>query len=200
MAEPLSRREFATGLAAAAGAAVPLLAADPAKDPKPMTPAKPTEAEFARDYDAPKFQPGWKKPQINRLLVQDFVIYAHDNLAMVKKLLEKEPALLNAAMDWGGGDWETALGGASHMGQREIIEFLIEKGARVDLFAATALGLTDVVKGLLALQPALIDAKGPHGFGLHWHAHVGGEKAAAVMEHLQSLKKVDTSKYPKFGK
>jgi hypothetical protein len=35
---------------------------------------------------------------------QDFVIYAHADLDMVKKLLEKEPALLNATMDWGSGD------------------------------------------------------------------------------------------------
>jgi len=32
---------------------------------------------------------------------------------MIKKLLEREPLLLNASIDWGGGDWETALGGAS---------------------------------------------------------------------------------------
>jgi len=31
------------------------------------------------------------------LLVQDFVIYAHDNLDMVKKLLVKDANLLNAS-------------------------------------------------------------------------------------------------------
>ena len=101
---------------------------------------KPTEATFVRDYPAPKFLPAWKKPQLNRLLVQDFVIFAHSEFDMVKKLLEKEPALLNATIDWGGGDWETGLGGASHLGNREIAEYLISKGARIDLFAATMLG------------------------------------------------------------
>ena len=52
-----------------------------------------------------------KSPQINRLFVQDFVIYAHSELDMVKKLLDREPALLNAAMDWGSGDWETGSAG-----------------------------------------------------------------------------------------
>jgi len=73
----------------------------------------PVEAPMERDYDPPSFVPSWKKPQINRQLVQDFVIYAHSDLEMVKKLLEREPLLLNASIDWGGGDWETALGGAS---------------------------------------------------------------------------------------
>ncbi len=194
MSEPLSRRDFALAVGAVAGAvaAPAVVAADDKKEqPKP---AGPVEAEFARDYDAPKFTPGWKKPQVNRLLVQDFVIYAHSDLDMVKKLLAKEAALLNAAMDWGGGDWETALGAAAHMGRRDIAEYLIEQGARVDLFAAAMLGQLDVVKALLALQPKLIDAKGPHGFGLHWHANAGGEKAKAVLDHLQSVKKVELPK------
>ncbi len=191
MSDPVSRRQFAAAVGAVAGAAVvPVIAADPPKDAPPK-PAGPVEAAFTRDYDAPKFQPGWKKPQVNRLLVQDFVIYAHSDLAMVKKLLEKEPVLLNAAMDWGGGDWETGLGAAAHMGRRDIAEFLIEKGARPDLFAAAMLGQLDVVKGLLTLQPKLIDAKGPHGFSLHAHANAGGEKAKAVLDHLQSVKKVE---------
>lgn len=193
MSEPLSRRDFALAVGAVAGAAVvPAVAADEKKEPP-----KPTEAEFTRDYDPPKFQPGWKKPQINRLLVQDFVVFAHSDLDMVKKLLEKEPALLNAAMDWGGGDWETALGGASHMGRRDIAEHLIERGARVDLFAAAMLGQLEVVKALLTLQPKLIDAKGPHGFGLHWHANAGGEKAKEVLDYLQGVKKVELPKPPK---
>ncbi len=74
-------------------------------------PPHPIEASFDRDYPAPGFKPSWKKPQINRLFVQDFVIYAHSELDMVKKLLDKEPTLINAMMDWGGGDWESGLGG-----------------------------------------------------------------------------------------
>ena len=180
MSESLSRREFA----AVVGAGAIATTADAAE------PAKPVEAAFERDYEPPKFQPGWKKPQISRLLVQDFVIFGHSELDLVKKLLEKEPALLNAAVDWGGGDWETALGGASHVGNRAIAEFLIEKGARVDLFAAAMLGQLEVVKELLKLQPKLIDAKGPHGFGLHWHAKMGGREAASTLEYFQSVKEV----------
>ena len=190
MSDPISRRQFAALAAVTGAAVVPALAADPPK-PDAAKPAVPVEAEFTRDYTAPEFKPKWAKPQVNRLLVQDFVIYAHSDLAMVKKLLEKEPAVLNAAMDWGAGDWETGLGGASHMGRRDIAEFLIESGARVDLFAAAMLGQLEVVKALLTMQPKLIDAKGPHGFTLHWHAKAGGKESEKVLELLQGIKFID---------
>jgi hypothetical protein len=197
MSDPLSRRSFATlttGLVL--GATADLTAAQQPPKTDPPKPTGPTEAPFERDYAAPKFKPSWKRPQINRLLVQDFVIYAHSELDMVKKLLEKEPGLINATMDWGAGDWETGLGGASHMGRRDIVTFLLEQGARPDLFCATMLGQLDVVKALLTLQPKLIDAKGPHGFTLHFHAQVGGKDAAPVLDYLQSLKKLELKPVP----
>jgi hypothetical protein len=196
MSDPLTRRSFtavAAGLALGTGSG-PAAGQTPKTDPK--TPAVPTEAPFERDYPAPGFKPGWKKPQVNRLLVQDFVIYAHSDLAMTQKLLDKEPALLNATMDWGAGDWETGLGGASHMGRRDIALLLLERGARVDLFCAAMLGQLDVVKALLTLQPKLIDAKGPHGISLHAHAQWGGKDAEPVLAYLQSLKKVELKPNP----
>ncbi len=184
------RRQFAAfgaGLLVTGAA----MADEPKTDPKP---AGPVEAPFTRDYPAPKFQPSWKKPQIHRQMVQDFVMYGHGDLPMVKKLLQKEPALLNATVDWGGGDWESALGGASHIGHKETIHYLLEMGARPDLFTLAALGQLDALKALLTLQPKLIDAKGPHGLGLHLHASMGGADAAKTLEYLQSLKKVELKK------
>jgi len=194
MSDSMSRRLFA---AATAGLVVSSTGEVMAMDePKKEPPKGPTEAKFERDYKAPEFRPSWKRPQINRSLVQDFVIFAHSELPMVKKLIEKEPMLLNSVMDWGGGDWESGLGGASHMGRRDIVEFLIEKGARVDLFCAAMLGQIDVIRSLLTLQPKLIDAKGPHGISLHVHAAMGGKDSAAVLAYLQSVKKIDISDSP----
>jgi hypothetical protein len=198
MHDPISRRAFAALAAGAAlGGAAEVAAADDKQKPEPeKAPAGPTEAPFERDYPPPAFKPSWKKQQINRLLVQDFVIFAHGDLDMVKKLLEKEPALLNATMDWGGGDWESGLGGASHMGRRDIVEFLLEKGARIDIFCAAMMGQLDAVKAFLTLQPKLIDAKGPHGFTLHFHAQVGAKDAEKVLDYLQSVKKVELKPVP----
>jgi hypothetical protein len=156
----------------------------------------PREADFERDYDAPSFKPSWKKEQVNRTMAQDFVIYAHSDLPMVKKLLTREPGLLNATLDWGGGDWETALGGASHMGRRDIVEYLLEQGGRPDIFCFTMLGMLEPVQSMLELQPALIDAKGPHGFNLHFHAQVGQENSKEVLDYLQSVKEIKLRPVP----
>jgi hypothetical protein len=194
MSDPVNRRTF-TALSAGfvLGSAADLAAAD---DPKPAPPAGPTEAPFTRDYPVPGFKPSWKKPQTNKLLVQDFVIFAHSDLDMTKKLVEKEPLLVNAVMDWGGGDWESGLGGASHMGRRDIVEFLLEKGARIDIFCAAMMGQFDAVKAFLTLQPKLIDARGPHGFTLHFHAQLAGKDADKMVEYLQSVKKIELKPNP----
>src|SRR5216110_3483899 len=78
-------------------------------------------------------------PQIDRARVKRFVIAGHFNLEAVKEMLGADPTLINGAIDWGNGDFETALGGASHMGRRDIAEFLLEHNARMDIFAATVL-------------------------------------------------------------
>jgi hypothetical protein len=201
MSDPISRRSFSSLTAGVvAGSAVAAAADVAAADDKPRTgtqaAAGPIEAAFERDYSPPSFKPSWKKQQINRVLVQDFVIYAHSELDMVRKLLDKEPMLLNAAMDWGGGDWETGLGGASHMGRRDIVEYLLGRGARIDIFCAAMMGRLDAVKSFLTLEPRLIDARGPHGFTLHFHAQVGGEEAEPVLAYLQSIKKIELKPNP----
>jgi hypothetical protein len=42
----------------------------------------------------------------------------------------------------------------------------------------------------------LIDAKGPHGFTLHFHAQVGGKAAEGVLDHLQSVKRLELKPVP----
>jgi hypothetical protein len=198
MSDAISRRTFTTlsaGFVLGTAADLAAAADKPKADPPPVLPG-PIEAPFERDYPPPGFKPSWKKPQLNRLLVQDFVVFAHFDLAMTKKLLEREPALLNATMDWGHGDWETGLGGASHMGRRDIAELLLERGARIDLFCAAMLGQLDAVRAFLTLQPKLIDAKGPHGFTLHFHAQVGAKEAEPVLAYLQSIKKLELKPVP----
>lgn len=188
MSDQLSRRLFLGGALAAAVPAV--LAQD---NPKPGTPA---EAPFERDYPAPDFKPSWKNPQLNRTMLQDFIIYAHSDLEMTKKLLDREPMLINGMMDWGKGDWESALGGASHMGRHDIVGFLLERGARIDIFCAAMMGQLEAVKAFLTLQPKLIDARGPHGFNLHFHAQLAGKDAEKMVAYLQTVKKIDLKPNP----
>lgn len=129
------------------------------------------------------------KPALAPALVQEFVGNAHGDLNRVKELLAQEASLINATWDWGGGDFETGLGAASHMGRRDIAEFLLAHGARLDLFAAAMLGNLDVVKAALTAYPAAIQTPGPHGIPLIAHAQAGGEAAREVLEYLQLLLK-----------
>ena len=118
--------------------------------------------------------------------VQAFVANAHGDLEAVRKALEKEPALVNATWDWGGGDWETALGAAAHMGRRDIALFLLNEGARIDLFAAAMLGKLEIVSATLGAFPEALHTPGPHGIALLAHAQAGGADAATVVEFLEA--------------
>jgi hypothetical protein len=126
-----------------------------------------------------------RPPQLDPALVNEFVSKAHGDLDEVKRLHAQEPALARAAWDWGGGDFETGLGAAAHMGNRPIALFLLDNGADLDLFAAAMLGYVDVVRAMLAEQPGLRDAKGAHGIPLLVHAQKGGEQAQAVVALLE---------------
>ena len=125
-------------------------------------------------------------PRLDLETVNQFVIAGHFNLVKVKEMLAKEPKLINSAWDWGGGDWETALGGASHVGNREIAEFLIKNGARMDVFAAAMLDKIDFVKAAVKAFSENRSILGPHGITLYAHAEKG--KAAKVLKYLDSLK------------
>ena len=128
-----------------------------------------------------------KGPAADEEMVFEMVHKAHFNIQIVKELQAKEPSLVNASWDWGGGDFETPLGAASHTGNREIAEFLIATGARPNLFAATMLGRLDIVKGFLELDPNLKNCKGPHGLSLLHHAEKGKEKEKEIVKYLNSL-------------
>jgi hypothetical protein len=130
-----------------------------------------------------------KPPPLPDDMVREFVGAAHGNLTRTREMLDAEPGLLNATWDWKAGDFETALGGAGHMGRRDIAEFLIARGARVDLFVAAMLGQLEIVRAMLAAYPALAQSKGPHGITLIAHAEAGGVDAAEVLSYLRGLPK-----------
>ena len=117
--------------------------------------------------------------------VKEFVIAGHGNLDKTKQLLSEFPSLLYATWDWGGGDFETALEGAGHVGNKDIANHLISVGARTNLFVLTMLGKTAIVKSYLEAYPGYLMAKGPHGFTLLHHAQKGGDDAQELLAYLQ---------------
>jgi hypothetical protein len=126
------------------------------------------------------------KPALKPELVKDFVIAGHGNLEKTKQMLEATPSLLNASWDWGNGDFEEAIEGAGHVGNRDIALYLISKGARFTLFVAAMLGKLEIVKPMVEAYPDIRLSKGPHGLDLIHHATKGGEQAVEVLNYLKS--------------
>jgi hypothetical protein len=124
-------------------------------------------------------------------LVREMVTVSHGNFQRVRALVEEHPTLAKAAWDWGFGDWETALGAASHTGNYEIAVYLIAHGARPTLFSATMMGHLDVVKAFVAAQPGVERIAGPHSISLLAHAQNGGARAVPVLRYLESLGDAD---------
>jgi hypothetical protein len=178
---------FAAGLALGTplrGSAAHALtnAADvPAPAPTPVPP--PPDARLG--LASPPRWPGFPRQDLK--LVREVVGAAHRDEQKVRDLVDATPALVNAWWDWGFGDWESPLGAASHVGRRSIAELLIERGARIDIFAAAMLGMTDVVKAFVAAKPGAQRLLGPHGIPLLAHASAGGEEAAETLAYLETL-------------
>ncbi|MCR9253765.1 MAG: ankyrin repeat domain-containing protein [bacterium] len=105
--------------------------------------------------------------------IREFVFAAHKDFDETKRIIETKPLLLNCTNQAKKGDFETAVGGASHMGRKDIADLLVSKGARLDIFNYTFLGYHDFVKKLIEDYPDLLWAPGPHGFTLLHHAKVG---------------------------
>ena len=118
--------------------------------------------------------------------VKEFVGAGHNNLDKVKALVAEMPTLIYASWDLGSGDFETALEGAGHVGNKEIANYLIAAGARTNLFVLTMLGKTTLVKSFLDAFPQYLTARGPHGFTLLHHAQRGGDDAKELFDYLQA--------------
>jgi hypothetical protein len=123
-------------------------------------------------------------PQIPVNVVKDFVGAGHRDLGKVQSMITEYPNIVHCTYDWGNGDFESAIEGAGHVGNRPIAEYLINNGSRVTLFALAMLGKNDLVKPVLEAFPKLVFANGPHGFTLLHHAKLAGKEGEELYNYL----------------
>ena len=166
----LSRRSFLTATPLALAPAVWIPGQSPAPAAAPASSTFPTQSPD---------------------LAREMVGVSHNNPARVRELLALHPTLANASWDWGFGDWEDALGAASHVGHREIASLLLASGARPTLFSAAMFGQLDVVRSFIAASPGIEATPGPHGITLLRHAMAGGPASQPVVEYLKTLPEAD---------
>lgn len=112
-------------------------------------------------------------PSIDDAIVAEVVGKSHFDFDRVKELVTQRPELARATWDWAFGDWETALGAASHVGRRDIAKLLMDHGARPDVFTFAMLGQFEVVKAMIQSNPGIEAIEGPHGINLLRHARAG---------------------------
>jgi hypothetical protein len=143
----------------------------------------------------------YRYPSMNDEMVSGIVGASHGNFDKVKELVTARPELAGASWDWGFGDWETALGAASHVGRRDIAEFLMANGARPDIFTYTMMGMLKSVQEIIETVPGIQSHGGPHGITLLQHAknrledkNISSPDAAnvnKVISYLESLGNAD---------
>lgn len=123
------------------------------------------------------------KDTLNPRKVTEFVLSAHHDLDKVQQLLEQDPRLVNATLDMGNGDFESALDASAHMGRPDIARYLIENGARFDfLFLMATLDEVEIVKTIISAFPQALHQVGVHRFSLHHFAEKGN--ATRVLDYL----------------
>ncbi|MEM7131286.1 MAG: ankyrin repeat domain-containing protein [Chloroflexota bacterium] len=120
---------------------------------------------------------------ISQDLCDEFVNIAHGHesgggLNRVREMVGQYPALVNAYNH--SGD-ENALGAAAHMGDRSIVQFLLDKGATLDIATAAMMGWRTKVNDFLNDDPALARATGAHGHALLYYVAQSGDTVMADM-------------------
>ncbi len=141
-------------------------------------------------------------PAIGEEIVSEVVGVSHFNLDRLKELVNKRPELARATWDWGFGDWETAIGAASHVGRKDIVDYLLKMGARPDIFTFAMLGVSETVKSMIEFSPGLQRTLGPHGISLLQHVKNGIaskvsplDEANKLVDYLVALGDADGQKY-----
>jgi len=115
--------------------------------------------------------------EIDQATVEECVGSAHGDLDRVRQLVERHPALVNARARWN----ETPIEAAAQLGRKDIIEYLLSKGAPLDFFTACVLGRRDVVEAELAGDPTRAQARGVHDLPAMYFAAIGGQSEIAEL-------------------
>ena len=118
---------------------------------------------------------------------------SHGNVARVRAAPRAPPGPRPRRLGLGLRRLESALGAASHVGNREIAELLLAHGARPSIFSAAMLGQLDVVNAFVTAR-----ARHPaHEGAARHHAPLacagGRRRGAPVVAYLESVGDADAS-------
>ncbi|OLD65346.1 MAG: hypothetical protein AUI47_02350 [Acidobacteria bacterium 13_1_40CM_2_68_5] len=110
--------------------------------------------------------------------VEIFAALAVGDTQRFKTLLETRPDLVNARNENG----DSLLMTAAYTGRRDLFDVLLQNGAGISVFEASALGLPDRVLGCLKTDPSLVGAYSHDGWTpLHLASFFGHQEVADLL-------------------
>lgn len=95
---------------------------------------------------------------------------SHGNVEYVKREVARDPRLAHSVSTTS----ESAVEAGAHMGRRDIVDTLLERGAPYSLPTAVMRGDRAAVTRMLAEDPDRIHERGAHDFALLWYSVIGG--------------------------
>ncbi len=104
--------------------------------------------------------------------IDEFVVAAHHDLETVRARIERQPILVHARARWE----ENAIEAAAHVCRVDIAEFMLSKGAMMDICTAAMLGRREAVETFLRDNPASSRAVGAHGIPVLYYPIIGGHR------------------------
>ena len=102
-------------------------------------------------------------------LKRRFVGQSHGNLEYVQKALQEDSRLVHSIATTS----EKCVEACAHTGRKKVVEHLLKHGAPYALPTAVLLNDTTTVKRYLDEDPARINERGAHDFGLLWYPVIG---------------------------
>lgn len=127
-------------------------------------------------------------PNIAPEIISEVVGSSHFDLDKVKAMVDKRPELSRSVWEWRFGDFESAIGAASHVGRRDIAQYLMKMGARPTLFTFAMLGHYRVIRSAVEAAPGIQEVTGPHGISLLDHAYAGERmKDSMTVSEMEQL-------------
>src|SRR5258708_11105663 len=117
-----------------------------------------------------------------RELINQFSSVAHFDFEKVKQLQKLCPMLINTRATWD----ELGIEAAAHIGLVPMAKYLADLGAPVSTCTATLLGAHDLVKRLLAEDPACLRERGAHDLPLLAYTAYGDQRVDSAALFLKA--------------
>lgn len=132
-------------------------------------------SRFAYDASGAAYEPreirGLPQTLVNRV-----VGASHGDFETVRELVGRLPEL---AFGVSSAD-EMTIEAGGHTASRDIVRFLLDRGAPLALPTAITMGMLDRARELLRQDPNRIRERGPHDFFLGWYPAIAGDSVEAA--------------------